>query len=1346
MRELKNGTFLGLLFLLIACNSISGEKQQERPDKLISNSISNQFVTSFAEDALGHIWMSTIRGLNKYNVYEYHQYFSTTDSSSLSDNRIQNLYRDSKNRLWATTVNGVCRYTDTDCFERVPIESTSQNGIYFFENNQGKLFLSMNFQICAYNEEQNRFELVIDGLGNVRGLTYCKVDKMNRMWIVTPTDVWCYDSETYKLIETFKPFGYITFSHLTADGELWLASWAQLRIYNTITQKYVDVPQVISNHPILSKAIITKFHVYNNTSVLLNTQKDGLFLYNHILGTVVHQSESGFPFEAPKAEITSLFTDSRKNLWIGTYDQGFTVRYNYKERFNSNNYLRAQLKHLSVVHVAPDPENNIWISTQNDGLKIFNIKNEEFYNVSTDHLFPHKNELFKHKVKRILIDKDKSIWLLSDWVLLHCSFRNRELSLLKSYYIPTGILSIAQDRKGTIWLGGMNESIYNKRMNEDTFSLFPLYGKEYNFTTCLLPTSDGKLLVASFGHNLQQIDPETWETSTIEILDLIKNSKFIPTSLFEDRDGTIWIGTITNGLFRYSPKKGEMQCIAGITCSDISAISEDALGNIWISTLYGMSQYDPKNETIINYYETDGIGGNQFNEQSVCSLPDHSLIFGGTHGITFFNPVDVPYKRTVPLLFENLKIHNQSVHPARSKSIDKHLAFNPNIKLKHNQSSFAISFAAIEYGEYERVRYFYMLEGFDKFWIDAHNNREAYYSNLPAGKYKFKVKITNYENTVIEAENELKVKRLAAPWFSWPAIIFYLIGFELILVLIVRTQKRIKADKEKALLAEREKEQEQRVNKMNMSFFANISHEFRTPLTMISGPVSILSKDETMSADNKQLLFIVQRNVNRMLRLINQLMDFNKLENDALKLQVKPTDLIAELKRMVETYSINIREKGIELVTYGLEDSFVMWLDSDKLEKITANLITNALKFSSPGGKIQLQFDVISAIEAAQIFKSNKLSHHTQFAKISIADTGLGIPEDKLEKIFERYYQLDNQTREFYNWGTGIGLYYSRCLAELHHGAIKADNRPQGGAIFTFVLPISEQVYTEDERSGEFDTLSVSYPTEAPLNYDLAEGNQDQSPLQTLLLIDDDTEVIHYLKSLLLNKYNIHYRFDADSAFKDLADIEPDLVLCDVVMPGSNGFEFCKKVKESPSFCHIPVVLVTAKATVENQVEGLNTGADAYVTKPFDPSYLLALINSQLKNREKVRNLLATATKTEAIDENILSPQDTAFMSNLYSLMENELSNTELNITRMTEVLKISRTKFYYKVKGLTGENPNVFFKTYKLNRAAEFLLEGKYNVSEIADMTGFSTLSHFSVSFKKQFGVAPAKYGINNG
>ncbi|MFV0265881.1 MAG: response regulator, partial [Draconibacterium sp.] len=522
---------------------------------------------------------------------------------------------------------------------------------------------------------------------------------------------------------------------------------------------------------------------------------------------------------------------------------------------------------------------------------------------------------------------------------------------------------------------------------------------------------------------------------------------------------------------------------------------------------------------------------------------------------------------------------------------------------------------------------------------------------------------------------------------------------------------------------------------------ANLSHEFRTPLTMISGPVAMLCSDGTIRGENKQLLYIVQRSINRMLRLVGQLMDFNKLENDTLKLKVQLADIIAELNKLIEGFRLNAREKGIELKTYGLEDSFLMWLDADKLEKITANLISNALKFSGTKGKIIISFDIITRDEVSELFELTLNDVGTQFAKISVADNGKGIPDDKLEKVFERYYRLDNQTREFYNWGTGIGLYYSRCLVGLHHGHIKAANRSEGGAVFTFILPVAEKAYSIEERSTDTDLAQYTeLPSPPEADYIIIQ-NIAGGGKQKLLIIDDDTDIVHYLKALLSPHFDVFYKFDAESAYKSLKEVEPDLILCDVVMPGTDGSQFCRMVKDSLSYCHIPVVLVTAKATIENQVEGLNTGADAYVTKPFDPTYLLALINSQLNNRKKIQSLLGSTTKTERIEKDILTPHDNNFMTSLYKLMEKELSNPELNVNRMTEVLKISRTKFYYKVKGLTGDTPNVFFKTYKLNRATELLLEGQHNISEIADMTGFSTLSHFSVSFKKQFGVSPSEY-----
>ena len=399
-----------------------------------------------------------------------------------------------------------------------------------------------------------------------------------------------------------------------------------------------------------------------------------------------------------------------------------------------------------------------------------------------------------------------------------------------------------------------------------------------------------------------------------------------------------------------------------------------------------------------------------------------------------------------------------------------------------------------------------------------------------------------------------------------------------------------------------------------------------------------------------------------------------------------------------------------------------MWADVDKVQKIVMNLLSNAMKFTPTGGRVTLSFDVIPREEAAGEFQLSKADTDSQYAKITVSDTGKGIPEGQLEKIFERFYQADNQGDTH---GSGIGLFYARVLAGLHHGYIKAANREEGGAVFSLILPVSASVYDIPAPAVE--------ETPAP--------TEEEADRKRIAVVDDDIDIANYVKVLLSPYYNVSVYFDAASALSGMQEEIPDLVVTDVVMPGMSGYDLCEAVKSDLQLSHIPVVLVTAKVAVENQVQGLGKGADAYVTKPFQPAYLLALIKSLLQNREKLHRQLGSVTTTEEIAPEALSPRDAAFMKELYELMEKELSNIDLDITRITEMMKISRTKFYYKVKGLTGENPSVFFKRYKLNRAADLLKEGKYNMSEIAYMTGFNTLSHFSTSFKKQFGVPPSEY-----
>lgn len=1319
---------LAALYCMACGTSISTENAvTENGFPEISQDLSNGKINAFEEDRQGHIWIGTFRGLNRYNGYDYHRYFCDDSPAGIPDNQVNDILRDSKGRMWIATVNGVSRYTEQDDFEPVPIDMPNKNAYQILEDRLGRIFLNFIFQLAVYNQENDRFECVIDRFDPQKCYSgTCHIDDSGWLWDVKPMSVRKFDTSTMEMKDSIPVTGWTVYSYLGKRNDLWLAGSRSLQLIDTRTGKLIPLPEAVSSCEELMSSSVTLIHEFGDNGLLFSTNDNGLFYFNATERTVVHQGDSGFPFEAPAFRIRRMFTDSQKNLWIGSVDQGYTVIYHYKERFNRNANLNTSLRNKSVRSVAAGKDGVLWISTMADGMWRY----ESFTGNLTHISIPGYEKI---ETGYVFEDDESNVWIATKpHGVLKCRFADGVLKAERKFDIFMPI-SILQDRNGSIWVSSSTNCIYCLKRGADEFaSIIPFSGiNTLTFIPSMLENRDGYLYVAAFSQPLARIDTGTLAVESTDISEenrknCIRRSVFIPTDMFEDSNGDIWIGTIANGLLRYSPSTGETVPVPGVPCQDVTSIEEDEQGHLWVSTMSGLGKYDRTTGRFTNYYAADGIGGNQFYERSSCRMSDGTLVFGGTHGITFFHPVDVLDKRQITLLFEDLKIHNRQVFPYREGSaIDKQMSYNPDIHLDYRQNGFCISFAALDYCEFERVNYNYMLEGFDNYWIDAVNNREAWYSNLPAGKYTFKVRITNKDKNIVEAENHISISISPAPWLSWWAWVLYVLAAAMLTALFLRIWSGMRHQKEAARRAELEKEQERCLNKMNMSFFANVSHEFRTPLTMISGPVAQLCESDGITGDDKKLLLIVKRSVARMLRLVNQLMDFNKLENDTIRLEVQKTDVIDELRGQVGIFAVNAEEKGIDLKTSGLEDSFIMWVDADKLDKIVGNLLSNAMKFTPRGGRITLSFDTDS---------SNAI--------ITVSDTGCGIPADQTEKIFERYYQADSKGGR-YSWGTGIGLYYSRSLARIHHGDLTAANEPGGGARFTLTLPLSDSAYTQEEICRADTGHSRLCPQEIATLDPSSSSRSGDKEKKKVIAVDDDTEVMHYLETLLLPYYQVHTFFDAESAMTAVRDESPDLIVSDVVMPGKSGYELCREIKDDLQLCHIPVVLLTAKASVQEQVDGLDSGADAYVTKPFEPAYLLAVIKSQIKKSDNARRLLASTTQTDENTEDVLSPQDNAFMSELYDLMENEMSNTELDVNHLTERFHISRTKFYYKVKGLTGTSPSTFFKTYKLNRAAELLKDGKYTISEIADMTGFSTPSIFTTNFKKQFGVPPSEYQV---
>jgi len=1315
---------------------------------IVSDVLSNQKVNGFAEDVDGHIWIATFRGLNKYNVHEYNQYFCTDDTLGLPDNQINDVHCCRGGQLWVATVNGVACRTETGDFRRIQLRSGNRNVRRIIESPDGNLFFSNNETLFRLNEAG---EELIPAIRDYDAFGFpSEAWDGDRLWVISAggKEIHIFDMQDYSLKETLS----LSFSayHIcnAGNGEMWLSGVGNLAIYDTRARGWKTLPEAIRKEPRLMKGDVDCIFSVDDKTLLLNVIGTGMFCWQRGTGRLLHQSDPDFPYDVPDAEIRVIFRDSHQNLWFGTTDQGYTTSYHYKDGFNSNKHLTSRFAGKTVVSLCTDPQNRLWISTLRDGLYLWDPATGQLRKMDLAHLVPNANIGYL-RCDNLFCDAQGDFWLLftGKSYVVRCRYEGGQLRRIDGfeYYNP---VSIAQDDLGRIWIGNTSPALlrYDKA-TRSTLSVPITNQTEWTMISDLLPLEAGRMLAVPYNHPVIKVNTNSGETEPIPFPDdpytaCIHRSVLSPVDLYRDSAGDTWLGTVANGLIRYERQSGRAFSVPGTPCLDICAILEDRQGNIWVSTMYGLGRYDRTVGQFVNYYAADGIGGNQFSDRAAARLADGTLVFGGTHGLTVFNPLDVQERRAVPLVFEDLKVHNQLVDPGEGQPIDKVLSLKPTVTLRNDQNAFSISYAALDYSEHERSHYFYMMEGFDRDWVDAGNNHEAYYANLPAGKYNFKVRITNNNRSIVETENSLPV-RIYPPWFRswWGRILLWLLTLG-VLFGFWMLYRRIRRERNKAAQhirevrrakeqAQQEKEQEQRLNKIQMNYFSNVAHEFRTPLTMIAGPVSELAASPDVKGRDRKLVGVIQRNATWMLSLVGQLLDFNRIGNNKLQLKVAKTDIVAPLQSTVELFRFNADSKKIDLTAHGLEEPLVMWVDVDKVQKITMNLLSNAMKYTPTGGKVSLTFDVLPREEISKFFQLGEQDTDNQYACISVSDSGHGIAEDELEKIFERFYRSEQPG---YTQGSGIGLYYARALTQLHHGYLKAWNQQEGGSVFRFILPVSGSSYSEDERTERTAEI-VSLPAiETPAAE--ADGGQ-----RLIAVVDDDIDVANYVKILLQPNYRVNVYFDVDSALQGMAEETPDLVVSDVVMPGKSGYELCEAIKSDLQLSHIPVILVTAKVAVENQVQGLAKGADAYVTKPFQPAYLLALIGSLLNNRDKMRSRLGSVTSTDAIEPEALSPRDAAFMKQLYDLMEKELDNTDLDITRITEMMKISRTKFYYKVKGLTGENPSVFFKRYKLNRAADLLKEGKHNMSEIAWMTGFNTLSHFSTSFKKQFGVPPSEY-----
>jgi signal transduction histidine kinase/CheY-like chemotaxis protein len=630
------------------------------------------------------------------------------------------------------------------------------------------------------------------------------------------------------------------------------------------------------------------------------------------------------------------------------------------------------------------------------------------------------------------------------------------------------------------------------------------------------------------------------------------------------------------------------------------------------------------------------------------------------------------------------------------------------------------------------------MEGFDAKWNEAGNFRRATYSNLSRGNYTFLVSAINGDGVESIRPARLQIVVKPAPWFSWYAWLFYSLLLIAIIISLFRFWFKIKINRQLLEIEHNEREREREISEMKINFFANISHELRTPLTLISAPLEELTSLQTSDTTVIWLLKTISRNVQNMLRLINQLLDFGKIENGILSLQVQQVDIIQQIRNIQDVFAYTADRKNIHLTFQPHVACLDLWIDKDKLEKILHNLLSNALKYTPENGSVQLLTSGLSGAEASKKYTGIKQSPDMSYIEIAVLDTGPGIPPEKLGDLFVRYRQITGTsgTRPDYG-GSGIGLHYTRRLIEKHNGHIDAAIRPEGGMAFSFIIPMND-VYSENEKEPVMKDIlldnreEIKLPEQPELN-----GKQPYA----ILLVEDNIELMDFITHILCSQYQLIEALDGDRAWELAQNESPDLIVSDVIMPGLSGYQLCSKVKQHHALCHIPVILLTAKTAMFHQVEGLEHGADAYICKPFNVDYLMLTIKNLFMSRDRLRQYFTTPQIQEKTSLPVMNQNDQKFMDKLIGLLDQNLSNPDINISYIARDLGFSRTGFYRKLKGLTDLSPVDFLAGYRLKRAAEMIMENKLTLADIAEETGFNSYPYFSKSFRKHFGVNPKDY-----
>lgn len=1332
---------------LLATHFLSAQEVSFR--KLtIEDGLSQNAVSDMLQDSRGFMWFGTKDGLNRYDGYSFTTFrHDPFDAETISGNDITKLFEDAHGGLWIGLRSGELCYFRRDSGKFLRIKLPGSPGMPNFEisalaGSEGKTLwvaaLGNGLFRLAYHPDslpKCRIEHFVHDPENQGSLTGNKVgallsDTNGRIWVGTDQGLSVFDAQkghfqnsVFDLKNPARPATaydrQVNAVFKDRNGTYWLGTPSGLLRYDPSTGDHALYPH--------------RYEVFRyGWGVILKIAEDdaGHFWLATLAGLMKFEPRTGrYTYfqhdpENPKSvsynSISSLCIDRAGIVWVGTSGQGINLHDPKTGRFQTLSRKErpgSRIAGFSVRSILEDDAGNLWISA--GVLYRWNRKTGELKSFETHSNFP--DDFGNTDFFSMIQDADGFIWAAGARGLFKYHPGSGKVVHFKNIPgNPAGLpefemLAVLEDAQGEIWVLGkhtLSRVADREKGVFETFSYLPETAADRNDRAVLFQAPDGYYWLGT-AVGLFRFDPRSktfrqFQHDPSQRQSLSDNHiKCIAADPEKPRQ-YLWIGT-TGGLNRLDLKDmtfTHFMTRDGLPNEVVYGILPDEKGRLWLSTNKGLSRFDPAAVTFRNFDVKDGLQSNEFNTGAFHPGKSGEMFFGGIKGLNYFFPDDIRDNPFPPAVaFTRLKI------------LDQQAAITEWIKLSHRDNIISFEFAALDYSAPEKNLYAFMLEGFNKDWIYSGHDRTATYTNLPPGSYVFRVKASNNDGIWNEEGIALEITVLPPWWRAWWAYLIYAALLALTLFGIRKYEINRFKLRNQLKLERVESESLRKLDELKSRFFANISHEFRTPLTLIQGQLETVIAEED-KPKQKTKLESASYNAGRLLELINQLLDLSRLDAGKMELDLKAYDLVSFLKTLLNAFETQAESMRIALEFEAGEGEIPAMFDFDKMEKVFVNLVGNALKFSKPGGTIRISAGLRDA----------------QTVEIRVKDEGIGIPADQLPHIFDRFYQADDSDTRKYE-GSGIGLAIVHEYVRLHGGAVKVSSSKVPGASGTeFVIELPRGIAG---ALVEQPNVQAGPAVGPPLP---AVGTDKSNDREIILVVEDNLEVQAFIREQLEAHYQVMVAANGREGIAASRQEIPDLIITDLMMPEMDGYAFSRQIKNDERTSHIPIIMLTAKAGLEHKIEGLETGIDAYLTKPFSVRELLVQVRTLIRERKKLRLRFASATIIKPSEVSVV-PADQAFLEKALRIVEDNLGDELFRVEALAEGMHLSASQLNRKLNALVGQSGGKFIQSLRLQRAADLLRQNAGTVSEIAYQVGFSDQAYFARAFKKQFGCSPSEY-----